>query len=270
MARPIQSDVAAATSPTVDDGPTPNGAPTLMSMRQSPTTIAPPRLDTRLALGARMPATPRRELEQDRSDLIAPGVPRGRTDSPWQPSGGGSMRAVGEPYHAKIRSNGKIEFNDKPNIELEGLQLSKQYRIPVLAGHFDITDAVMSALGEQLYPYRKMRLMEESREMRAEMAFESNEHDLRHALTNYGQHLKWVWRQSEPSLLERRKALFLLWDECAEEGSTELLTSARSIRAMTLSFIRANLPQDSGDGYSALELQRLNQRRKSSVQFAPY
>ena len=169
------------------------------------------------------------------------------------------MLSKGEPYHAQILSDGTIKFRDRSNVDVNGL-----------TGRFDITDAVMASLGEVLYPYRKLKLMDESREMRANMALSSKAFNLRQALANYKKHLHRIWNQSEMSARERRRALFLLWDECAEIGSPEVLSSARSIRAMTVAFIRKYAPRDSPSGYTAGELEALNRHRRSKPKFSPY
>jgi hypothetical protein len=238
-------------------------------MRSGPGTGVP-LLNSRLALGAeaQVPAGPGRG--QERPDLFSAGVPRGADSSVWRPSGGGTMRATGQPFHAEIKSDGKIEFRDKPNLQIEGVKISETYGIPVLAGRFDVTDAVMASLGETLYPYRKMKLMDESREARSEMAAESKAQDLQQALKNYKKHMRWVWNHPDLSTPMRRKALFLLWDECAETGSEAVIGSARSIRAMTLAFIRTHLPQNSAFAYTDKELRAYNRTRRSSTAFSPY
>jgi len=180
------------------------------------------------------------------------------------------MRATQEPYHAEISSDGRIKFRDRPNVEIEGIRISEEYLIPVIAGRFDVTDAIMASLGETLYPYRKLKLMDESREMRAGMAQADHAHQLKKALKNYSRHLHWLWNQAPLPVWERKKALFALWDECAEEGSVAVLTTARSIRAKTLMFIRKKLPKGTQHAYSTSELETLNQQRQSSEKFAPY
>lgn len=266
--RPLASEGAAPTSGTAS-APDPTGKRGALSMRSGPG-MGVPMLNSRLALGseAQVPAGPGRG--QERPDLVSTGVPRGADSSVWRPSGGGTMRATGQPFHAEIKSDGKIEFRDKPNLQIEGVKISETYGIPVLAGRFDVTDAVMASLGETLYPYRKMKLMDESREARSEMAAESKTQDLRQALKNYKKHMRWVWNHPDLSVRMRRKALFLLWDECAETGSEAVVASAKSIRAMTLTFIRTHLPQSSELAYTDEELQEYNRSRRSSAAFSPY
>ncbi len=227
-----------------------------------------PSLNTRLA-----PAHTKYGKPQlgPRADLIATGPATVRHDSsPWSPTGGGSMRADKEPFHAEIRSDGRIEFRDRPNVQIEGIKISEEYLIPVIAGRFDVTDAIMASLGETLYPYRKRKLMDESREMRAGMAKADHEYQLKKALKNYNRHLRWLWKQETLTIRDRKKALFALWDECAEEGSASVLATARSVRAKTIAFVRKKLPKGSRHSYSTAELNALNDRRQSSEYFLPY
>ncbi len=237
----------------------------------APTGGAIPNLDPRVALAGsgEMPAR-----SAGRPDLLGPTATssvrsRGSTET-WIPTGGGTMRARKQPFHAKIKRDGTIEFRDKPNVQIEGVRLSKTLGMPVLFGRFDVTDAVMKQLGETLYPYRKRKLMDESRDMRAAMAAEAHREQLQEAIGRYRKHLRGVWNHPDLSLPERRRALFLLWDECAESGTDEVLASAASIRAMTISFIQRNLPQGGDLEYTAAELQAYNKRRRSHARFAPY
>lgn len=253
------------------------GTGTYLSMRHGAADPGIPELNTRIQLsglgagGTFAPAGPGGTGSGHRPDLLAAAGPgRGGDSSAWRPSGGGTMRATKQPFNAEIRRDGTIVFGDRPNVALEGIRLSEQYQIPVLAGRFDVTDAVMSALGEKLYPYRKMKLMDESREMRMGMAAASHKESLKSALKNYDKHLRWVWSQGSMSVWKRKEVLFALWDECAEEGSSAVVASAKSIRAMTLAFIRRQLPEDSSDAFTTSELSQLNKRRRSDAAFAPY
>ena len=62
----------------------------------------------------------------------------------------------------------------------------------------------------------------------------------------------------------RRRALFELWDECADDAA-----GARA-RAMVIGWIRAHLPAGSPDAYSPAELDALSPHRTSHQPFAPY
>ncbi|MBL4633162.1 MAG: hypothetical protein JKY56_04775 [Kofleriaceae bacterium] len=143
-------------------------------------------------------------------------------------------------------------------------------KMPVLKGRFDLTDAVMASFGEVLYPYRKLKLMDETREARGKMAQAYQAEVLKEALFGYRKRLSEIWRAPNYSVAERKRLLFLLWDECAETGPVAIVTTARAIRATTLHFIRQKLPSDHQQAYSDKELQSLNAKRQSKNRFRPY
>ncbi len=244
--------------PSVEAHPIPKAGNGSLSMRSSSHAddgMGAP-LDLRIARSQRPIASARPGHE--RPDLVA-GVPQRERSSAWRPSGGGTMRATGQPFDAKIHEDGTIEFRDKPNVKVYGL-----------TGSFDVTDAVMASLGESLYPHRKMKLMDESREVRSQMAKTSKAQNLRQAPKHYQKHLRRVWSHPGLSIAERRRALFLLWDECAETGGDTVVASARAIRTMTLAFIRRTIPKGSEHAYTSSELREFNRTRRSSARFTPY
>lgn len=235
-----------------------------------------PRLDPRRGSGlaAAIASADGPPAEGPRTDLLGGPPPRAREGQVWKPSGGGSFRAEGQPFEAEIARDGSIVFRDKPNVDARfgRIKLSEQRTLPlpILAGSFDVTDAVMASFGEVLYPYRKMKLMDQSREQRAAMALRYRDEVLEAALAKYQGRLAKLWKNSQFSLEERKQILFSLWDECAEKGPDSVVSTARSIRALTLDFVRKKLPADHAQAYSKAELASLNRGRQSSARFAPY
>jgi hypothetical protein len=214
------------------------------------------------------------EVAGPRTDLL--GTPALPTSEPrvWRPSGNGTLRAEGQPFEAEVGRDGRIVFRDRPNVDARfgRIKLSEKRTLPlpILAGSFDVTDAVMASFGEVLYPYRKLKLMDESREERAQMALRYRDEVLESALTKYKRRLAKLWKNPEYELAARKKILFQLWDECAERGPEEVVKTAHSIRAMTLQFIRSRIPESHADAYSEAELDDLNRNRQSTRRFSPY
>jgi hypothetical protein len=68
----------------------------------------------------------------------------------------------------------------------------------------------------------------------------------------------------------RKQALFELWDESAETGSTDLVEAGAAARKFVVGFIRARLPAGSATAYTAAELTTLNGKKQSKAKFAPY
>ena len=97
--------------------------------------------------------------------------------------------------------------------------------------------------------------------------------------------LSTLWADTAKAAADRRRLLFVRWDECEEgERSAEVLrigdasTAADAIRkdagararGMIEAFVRKELPVGSAEGYSEEELVRLNEGRASTRVFAPY
>ncbi len=202
--------------------------------------------------------------------LVGKSIPRIGVKPTWRASGNGTFVADDQPFEASISRDGRIHFKDKPNVQYEGIMFNEEIALPMVSFRFDVTDAVMKSFGDVLYPYRKFKLMDGSRDARIEMAARYQQETLQDALLHYKKHLSSIWRNPKYSLPQRKKILFSLWDECAEKGPESLVRTARSIRATTLRFIRKNIPEVSDLQYSSEELQVLNKQRQSKARFAPY
>jgi hypothetical protein len=194
---------------------------------------------------------------------------RSTQDTRWRDSGGGTKSSVGEPFTAHIASDGRISFQDRDPIDAHVVRWGK-IPMPMVAGKFDVTDAAMAAFGEVLYPYRKLKAMDQTREYRAAMAVRARGESLQSALLRFDRKLKKLWRNSALPAKERRAILFALWDECAEQGPEDVLETAASIRAILVAFVARELPADGSQAFSSAELARLNAERQSSQEFAPY
>ena len=214
------------------------------------------------------------EKGQSRSDLIATEARIGldsqatRTTQ-WRDSGGGSMTSVGEPFTANIASDGTIRFRDHDNVKAKVVRWGG-IPMPMIAGGFDATDAAMAAFGEVLYPFRKLKAMDQTRDYRASMALRARGKSLKSALRRFRLDLKKIWGDSELQVEERRAIIFALWDECAEEGPEEVVKTAASIRASVVRFVTRELPAESAHAFTSEELKTLNAQRQSTKLFAPY
>lgn len=89
-------------------------------------------------------------------------------------------------------------------------------------------------------------------------------------------HVLEVWRDVSLPLAERKRRIFVMWDECAEP--TELRSpadelraeAAREARARIEALIRMLAPADSPSRFTAAELAEFNARRQSRARFDPY
>lgn len=242
---------------------------------------------------------------QPYSPLDLPGPPPEQPDvrDAWKPTGGGTY-AVGSPgFTARIARDGRVTIDDKPSFQitpsLPGVesqtttdpstgQEDSQVMVTMDIAVFDLTDWVMRMAGMDPYSSAKLRLLDQTRDVRAEMRARARIEDLRDAIALLPRLLEQVWHDPGLSAAERRELLFRIWDECAEIGSgrptgsaaagdgdandqlDELARAGRTARATVLGFIRRTLPPGSPDAYTEAEIDALNSRRKSAERFVPY
>ena len=222
----------------------------------------------------------------------APRAPR----SEIQPDGTGEYGADDLTFHAHIKRDGRVAFTDKPNLHahvhlptggaVKDL-LERWYKDPagvaeadpravethtvtLLSGGFDVTNWAMRHAGADPYYARKKKFLDRTRGERMQMAANAQRENLRDAVAFLRGRLDKVWRDPTLTAAERRALLFALWDECAEEGSDQVVAAAEAARATIEAFIRRKLPAGSGDGFTDRELALLNQGRQSQRPFSPY
>lgn len=181
--------------------------------------------------------------------------------------GAGGFREAHETFVARVDRDGTVHFADKGNVGADGITSSAGVG---LAGHFDLTDGVMRAMGEDPYRYEKTRFMERTRAERAAMAAVDRTERMRDAIDKMPAYLERIWRQSAWSAAARRRALFELWDEVAEEGEPELVRTGAAVRAAIVGFIRRRLPNGSAEAFPPAELETMNRARRSRARFEPY
>lgn len=142
--------------------------------------------------------------------------------------------------------------------------------VPIIGGSFDLSDWAMRAAGRDPYWAAKLAFLDRTREARIGMATTHRAELLRNVPTIVRDHLTRAWAEPGLSPAQRRRALFELWDECAESGDDALVEAATSARTAVIGFIRGHLPAGSADAYSEAELAALNRGRQSRQPFAPY
>lgn len=165
-------------------------------------------------------------------------------------------------FSAVIGEDGSIGFVDQ---SLGGGAM------PLLAWlSFDATDVVMRAAGEDPYLAEKLRIMDGTREERMAVRRRHDRVVMRRALDDLPAYLDAVWRQTAWTPALRRRILFALWDEAAEEGSAQLVAGGAEARATIEGFIARTIPPGSRHAFGRGELAELNRIRTSRRAFAPY
>jgi hypothetical protein len=170
-------------------------------------------------------------------------------------------------FTARVDGEGRVAFNDKPSIQAHVL-ISPLFIAAY--GTFDATDILMRWLGEDPYQYQKAKFLERTFEERARMRKRHTRRTMERALHELPDYLADVWRYEEWSIDLRKRVLFALWDECAEDGNPLMVRGGAEARAIIEGFVRAHLGPDSPHAFRADELVRLNALRTSQARFAPY
>jgi hypothetical protein len=162
----------------------------------------------------------------------------------------GSLAWRGENFGVVIRPDGEIEFSDEDDL---------QYDWRTGDGSFCLECAFMDPYAaEREWFVEATAAVREEREDRARAEREAR------ALRRLTGRLASLWQDPTRSPRERRRALFELWDEAAEDER------GRAAREAVLAFVRESLPAGSDEAFSGPELAQLNGARDSHEPFAPY
>jgi hypothetical protein len=261
---PLESSTARAAPPGSGDA---DRAPGLLSMRTTGPATRPvePRRDPGAGVPRLAPEQAARLVERDPgppqwSPLAPPRsgkTPRARSEI--VPDGKGAYRAEDLTFSAKIDRDGRVHIEDGAN--LQGGPTS---------GTFDIGDAIMRSAGQDPYYHRKALFLERTREQRAAMSVDERQVTLRDSLAKLPDHLAEIWAHSAWPAAQRRRVIFELWDECAEQGPDDIVSAGAAARITIVAFIRKHLPEDSAHAYPEAEIRALNKARGSRQRFAPY
>ena len=146
---------------------------------------------------------------------------------------------------------------------------SRTVIVPILAGGFDATDALMRAHGQDPYASRKLKVLDGTRDERVQIGNRHRAEQLKHATQLMQNNLDALWARSL-DVRARKQALFELWDECVEAGDPALVEAGAAARRLVIGAIRAHLPATGPDAYTAAELAALARAKQSRAAFAPY
>jgi hypothetical protein len=189
----------------------------------------------------------------------APAAPGGRRLN-LRPDGRGGYVVRESQFQAFIGPDGSIAFQDKT-------ALQKWHGVSY---EVDLTEVVMRIAGDDPYRYDKLQVLKETQGLRAELYKAACESRLRTSLEQLQGRLTALWGDGSLSAARRRALVFQMWDDCAEEGSPEVLRHAEQARATIEAFVQRHLPEGSPQAFSEAELLALNERRVSRVRFEPY
>jgi hypothetical protein len=205
------------------------------------------------ALAAVRRARPGAELDAARGALAA--ARAARAGEELRPDGGGTYVARKHTYDMKVAADGTVEIEDGRNLKIDGL-----------SGSFDVTDWAMRVAGQDPYASHKLALLDRTRDQRVALGKRYRKQQLARSAVLAQSNLERVWaRVTDP--VERKRALFELWDECVETGTPEEIEGGRAARRVILGFIHDRLA--GADAYTVEELAALNGKRRSAERFEP-
>lgn len=196
-----------------------------------------------------------------------PTLPPPSRNAPLEPTIGFGL-GTGR-FDAEVHADGTIHFDSERVGEWAGFDPVAGL-IAIVS--FDTTDEAMRAMDQDPYQAEKLRLMEDTFDERMAMRRAWDEMVMQRALDDLPRYLDSVWRRRAWSPEVRRRVLFALWDEAAEDGDGNQLLADGGAEARRLieEFIAYRIPPGSRDGFREHELVRLNRIRTSRQAFAPY
>jgi hypothetical protein len=146
---------------------------------------------------------------------------------------------------------------------------AKTVIIPVLAGRLEVTDWLMRRAGIDPYAARKLKMLDDTRDERAELRRQHHAEQLAMTPQTIQRSLEALWAAT-PDVAARKQALFELWDDCVETGDPAVVEAGAAARRMIIGFVRARLPVGSRDAFTDADLAALARTQHSAAAFQPY
>jgi len=141
--------------------------------------------------------------------------------------------------------------------------------VPVLAGGFDTTDWLMRRHGQDPYASKKLAFLDSTRDERVQIGNRHRAEQLKQSPQLVQRNLDALW-SATPDPDARKRALFELWDECAETGDPPLVAAGQAARRLVIGFIRGHLPAGGAGAFTPAELAGFARAKRSTAAFAPY
>jgi hypothetical protein len=141
--------------------------------------------------------------------------------------------------------------------------------VPVLSGGFDTTDWLMRRHGQDPYASKKLAFLDATRDERVQIGNRHRAQQLKQATQLMQHNLDALWAAAlDPAA--RKRALFELWDECAETGDPDLVAGGQAARRLVIGFLRSHLPAGSAFAFTPDELAAFARAKHSQATFQPY
>jgi hypothetical protein len=171
--------------------------------------------------------------------------------------GDGSFVWQGPVLGARIAPDGAVRFSDGG----ASVDLDDQYRPKV---RFGVDDAIARSAGDDPHYAERSWFLEQTEALRRRLARKARDTRAARGLARLRRRLDAVWSAAGRSYAQKRRMLFQIWDDCAQNERGE------RARRVVEGFVRSRLPAGSSEAYTRSELARLNRGRASDARFAPY
>jgi hypothetical protein len=170
----------------------------------------------------------------------------------------GSFAYDGHVFQALVRPDGQVDFADTSE--------QAHFMLPLtIRAVADVNDLVeKQVLGRELYSAEKAWFLEQTRELRTQLAAAARRRELQQANRALERTLQDVLSDGALSIAQKHDAVFLLWQDCGEDAQQK--AHRRSVEA----FVRRYMPRGSPLGFHADELERFNAQRGALQKFEPY
>jgi hypothetical protein len=119
-------------------------------------------------------------------------------------------------------------------------------------------------VGDQINTSEKRRFMQSTAALRERLAASAEAQNVKRAKVSLQGALQHTLARAELSAVQKRLAVFELWDDCANDQT------GSDAQVLIETFVRRHMPQDGPLGYSEAELAQLNRGKISRRTFAPY
>lgn len=190
---------------------------------------------------------------------------RGARRTPEQPKlqqrSDGTYEYSGQGFNATIERDGTVRMRDqfgRFRLGPRARPLNEQvWTVNFFEVGFDFFAWLERKFGNDPYRSERRWFLEGTRDLRERLATQAAAESVRRAL--YA-----IWSRAGLSLEQRRAEAFAMWDATSDDEVGQIG------RAEILLFVRERCPPDTPSGYTRMELETLNRRRRSRHAFAPY
>jgi hypothetical protein len=159
-------------------------------------------------------------------------------------------------FSAVVAPDGTVTFHDR----------RLTYSAPKSAFSFDLSDEFVHEFTRgTLYPYEKANFLAATFARRTSMAAKTYARQMRTAQDELPRQLDGLWADTRYRRRERRRIIFLLWEEVDTAEATSR-PAAKIIEA----WIRKHLARNSPDAYTDDELAAFSRERAGQPGFRPY